>query len=119
MGILPIHRVATAMPFIHYLQQQGINLKHELRLAKLPVLAMHDKNSFIPSRNYWNLIGNVASREGFEDIGFIVGQQSGANAAGPGLAQQLLSTHIAYIIKPVSARSIWLIISFSGMGLWR
>lgn len=79
------------MPFVHYLQQQRINLKHELQLAKLPALAMYDPDSFVPSRNYWSLIANITALAGLKDLGFIVGLQSGADAAGPGLAKRLLA----------------------------
>jgi hypothetical protein len=89
MNPLPLHRVATAMPFIHFLHEQGASVGWELRRAKLPVLAMNDPDCFIPSRNYWNFIANVADREGIKDLGFLVGQQSGANAADPGLARRL------------------------------
>ena len=86
---IPLHRVATALPFMDYLHQYGAPLERELQRARLPVLAMDDPDSFIPSRNYWNFIANVANREGIKDLGFLVGLHSGANAADPGLAKQL------------------------------
>jgi len=87
---LPLHRVATALPFINYLQQQGVQLEPELRRARLPVLAMYDPDCFIPSRNYWNFIANIAEHEGINDLGFHVGLQSGASAVDQGLAKQLV-----------------------------
>ena len=86
---IPLHRVATALPFMDYLHQYGAPLERELQRARLPVLAMNDPDCFIPSRNYWNFIANVANREGIKDLGFLVGLHSGANAADPGLAKQL------------------------------
>jgi len=117
MGTLPIHRVATTLPFFHYLQQQGVNIKHELQLAKLPVLAMHNPDSFIPSRNYWNLIANVATHKEFKEMGFIVGQQSADIATKPGLAKPMLpleSLHKALVqfcdtgSKQISRVELWL-----------
>jgi AraC-like DNA-binding protein len=89
MTALPLHRVATAIPFIDYLHQSGAPVARELRRARLPVLAMDDPDAFIPSRNYWTFIANVARRNGMEDLGFRVGLQAGANAADPGLARRL------------------------------
>jgi AraC-like DNA-binding protein len=77
------------MPFINYLHQTGAPVERELMHASLPVLAMNDPGCFIPSRNYWTFIANVVKRKGMEDLGFRVGQQSGANAADPGLAKRL------------------------------
>ena len=88
---IPLHRVATALPFINYLRHAGVPLERELQRARLPVLAMDDPDCFIPSRNYWDFIANVAEREGLKnDLGFLVGLQSGANAADSGMARQLL-----------------------------
>jgi hypothetical protein len=86
---IPLHRVATAMPFINYLHQTGAPVERELMRANLPVQAMEDPDCFIPSRNYWTFIANVVKRKGMEDLGFRVGQQVGANAADPGLAKRL------------------------------
>jgi AraC-like DNA-binding protein len=87
--VIPLHRVATAIPFINHLHQLGAPVERELRRARLPVLAMGDPDCFIPSRNYWTFIANVARRKGMEDLGFQVGLQSGANAADPRLARRL------------------------------
>jgi len=87
---LPLHRVATVLPYIAYMQQQGVQVEDELRRANLPVSAMYDPGCFIPSRNYWDFIANVAEREGMKDLGFIVGLQSGANAADLGLTKRLM-----------------------------
>ena len=87
---IPLHRVATALPFMDYLHQYSAPVEHELQRANLPVLAMNDPDCFIPSRQYWNFIANVANREGIKDLGFLVGLHSGANAADPGLAKQLV-----------------------------
>ncbi|MDH3889417.1 MAG: AraC family transcriptional regulator [Gammaproteobacteria bacterium] len=86
---IPLHRVATAQPFMDYLHQQGAPVERELQRAYLPVQAMNDPDCFIPSHHYWNFIANVANREGIKDLGFLVGLHSGANAADPGLAKQL------------------------------
>jgi AraC-like DNA-binding protein len=89
MNSLPLHRIATVIPFVDYLHQSGVPVERELHRARLPVLAMEDPDCFIPSRNYWTFIANVANRKGMEDLGFRVGLQSGANAANPGLARRL------------------------------
>lgn len=86
---IPLHRVATALPFMDYLRHAGVPLEREMRRANLPVQAMDDPDSFIPSRNYWNFIANVADREGIRELGFLVGLQSGADAADPGMARRL------------------------------
>jgi hypothetical protein len=89
MTALPLHRIATVIPFVDYLHQSGVPVERELRRARLPVLAMEDPDCFIPSRIYWTFIANVAKRKGMDDLGFMVGLQSGANAADPGLARRL------------------------------
>ena len=86
---IPLHRVASALPFMDFLHQKGAKLEQELQRANLPVLAMEDPDCFIPSRNYWNFIASVADLEGIRDLGFLVGLHSGANAADPGLAKRL------------------------------
>ena len=86
---IPLHRVATVMPFIHYLHQRGAEVERELKRAHLPVMAMEDPDCFIPSRNYWDFIAHVAEHEGIKDLGFQVGLQSGADAADPGMARRL------------------------------
>ena len=77
------------MPFMDYLHQTGARVERELKHANLPVMAMEDADCFIPSRNYWDFIANVADREGIRDLGFLVGLQSGADAADPGMARRL------------------------------
>jgi len=86
---IPLHRVATAMPFMEFLYKNGAHVERELHRAGLPVVAMDDPDCFIPSRNYWDFIANVAEREGIRDLGFQVGLQSGADAADPGMARRL------------------------------
>jgi len=86
---IPLHRAATALPFIDYLHRKGAPVERELLRAGLPVVAMDDPDCFIPSRNYWDFIANIADRAGLKDLGFQVGRQSGANAADPGLAKRL------------------------------
>ena len=53
---IPLHRVATVMPFINYLHQAGAPVERELTRASLPVMAMNDPDCFIPSRNYWDFV---------------------------------------------------------------
>ena len=89
MKPIPLHRVATALPFTDYLHRLGTPVARELRRAKLPVLAMDDPDCFIPTRNYWNFVAEVAKREGIDDLGFLVGQHAGADAADPDLSAQL------------------------------
>ena len=114
---LPLHRVATAMPFMDYLHQTGARVERELKHANLPVMAMEDADCFIPSRNYWDFIANVADREGIRDLGFLVGLQSGADAANPGMARRLAklsSLHLAldrfckFATTEISQVALWL-----------
>ncbi len=93
---IPLHRVATVIPFMGFLRQMGVPLERELHRAKLPVLAIDDADYFVPSRNYWAFIANVADREGIEDLGFLVGQRCGADAADPGLTSLLLRSPTLY-----------------------
>jgi len=86
---IPLHRVATAIPFIQYLHQAGAHIERELIRSSLPVMAMDDADCFIPSHNYWDFIASVAEREGIRDLGFLTGLQSGADAADPGMARRL------------------------------
>lgn len=86
---LPLHRVATVIPFIDYLHKQRAPVERELRRARLPVQAMDDPDCFIPSRNYWTFIANTARHKGMENLGFQVGMHIGANAVDPGLARRL------------------------------
>ena len=86
---IPLHRVATAMPFMEYLHHKGASVERELKRAGLPVMAMDDPACFIPSHNYWDFIANAAEREGIRELGFLVGLQSGADAADPGMARRL------------------------------
>jgi AraC-like DNA-binding protein len=114
---IPLHRVATVMPFIHYLHQRGARVERELKRAKLPVMAMDDPDCFIPSHNYWDFIANVAEREGIRDLGFLVGLQSSADAADPGMARRLAklsSLHLALeqfckiVTTEISQVTLWL-----------
>lgn len=86
---IPLHRVATATPFIDFLHHKGAKVERELKRAGLPILAMDDPDCFIPSRQYWDFIANITERAGIRNLGFQVGLQSGANAADPGLAKRL------------------------------
>ena len=113
---IPLHRVAAALPFINYLRHSGIALERELQRARLPVLAMDDPDCFIPSRNFWTFIANVAEREGIKDLGFLVGLQSGANAADSGMTRQLLRSpsmchalvrFCKFASKEISQVSLW------------
>lgn len=115
---LSLHRVATVAPFIDYLRQHGAPVERELRRARLPVLAMDDPDGFVPTRNWWTFIANVSGHKGMEDLGFLVGLRSGANAADPGLARRLVrqpTLHQALdrlcniVSKEISRVVIWLV----------
>ena len=73
---IPLHRVATATPFIQHLHQTGARIERELIRSRLPVMAMDDADCFIPSHNYWDFIATVAEREGIRDLGFLVGLET-------------------------------------------
>jgi AraC-like DNA-binding protein len=95
----------------------GTPLDRHLRRANLPVLAMDDPDSFIPSLSYWSFVANVSDREAIEDLGFLVGQQSGADAANPGLTAQVCRSpnlrdaldHLCHLVSTeVSRVALWL-----------
>lgn len=94
---IPLHRVATVIPFMDHLRHAGVPLERELRRARLPVLSMQDPDCFIPSRMYWTFIANMARRKGMEELGFRVGLHSGANAADPGLARRLAKSATLHV----------------------
>ena len=90
MKPIPLHRTATVFPFINYLQHLGAPVERELHQAGLPIMALNQPNYFVPSLNYWNFVAKIAAREDIEDLGFLVGCRSGANAADPELTEQLV-----------------------------
>ena len=116
MTPIPLHRVATAMPFINYLHQAGAPVERELIRASLPIMAMDDPDCFIPSRNYWDFVANVADREGIKDLGFRVGLQVGADAADPGLARRLAK--LSSLHKALEQFCKFATIEISQVALW-
>ena len=113
---IPLHRVATVMPFIHYLHQRGANIERELKHANLPVIAMDDPDCFIPSHKYWDFIATVADREGIRDLGFLVGLESGADAADPGMARRLAK--LASLYEALEQFSKFATTEISQVALW-
>ena len=91
MTAIPLHRVATVMPFLRYLGKVGTPVDSSLRRAGLPVFALEDPDCFVPSSKYWDFVADVSRREGIRDLGYRVGRDSGVNSADSGLARRCAS----------------------------
>ena len=91
MTAIPLHRVATVMPFLRYLGKVGAPVDSSLRRAGLPVFALEDPDCFVPSSKYWDFVADVSRREGIRDFGYRVARDSGVKSADSGLARRLAS----------------------------
>jgi len=89
MKAIPLHRVAIALPFTRFLTELGAPVEAGLRRVKLPVLVLDDVNAYVPSQRFWAFAGNIALREGIDDLGFRVGKRFGANCADPNFSKIL------------------------------
>jgi len=75
---------------MRYLRRLGAPVDDGLRKAKLPLQSLDDPGLYISSLAFWHFTDTMARREGIEDLGFLVGQDAGANAADPELTRTLL-----------------------------
>ena len=117
MESVPLHRIAIVLPFTRFLAEIGAPVEAELRQAKLPVLALDDVNAYVPSQRFWTFAGNMALREGIDDLGFRVGKRFGANCADPNFSKILersptlyhaLKTTCRLVAKTTSRSPMWL-----------
>lgn len=91
MNAIPLHRVATVMPIVRYLGKVGAPVDSALRRAGLPVFALEDPDCFVPSTKYWDFVADASRREGIRNLGYLVGRDSGVNAADSGLTRRFAS----------------------------
>ena len=117
MEAVPLHRIAIVLPFTRFLTELGAPVEAGLRRVKLPVLALNDVNAYVPSQRFWTFAGNMALREGIDDLGFRVGKRFGANCADPNFSKILersptlyhaLKTTCRLVAKTTSRSHMWL-----------
>jgi len=117
MEAVPLHRIAIVLPFTQYLADLGAPVETGLRRVKLPVLVLDDVNAYVPSQRFWAFAGNMALREGIDDLGFQVGKRFGANCADPNFSKILersptlyhaLKTTCRLVAKTTSRSPMWL-----------
>lgn len=69
-------RACTLQAFVSYLDQIGTPTEKLLRRSPLPVLALEDPYAFLPRYQVFTFLDEVARREGIENLGWLVGEQT-------------------------------------------
>lgn len=117
MEAVPLHRIAIVLPFTRFLAELGAPVEAGLQRVKLPVLALDDVNAYVPSQRFWAFAGNMALREGIDNLGFRVGKGFGANCGDPNFSKILersptlyhgLKTTCQLVAKTTSRSHMWL-----------
>lgn len=73
---IPIIRLSQVIPFVRWLDLQGVSTERSLRGWGLPAKPDEAPDLFVPSRSLYGWIGATARTEGIEDFGVHVGRSS-------------------------------------------
>jgi len=96
MDAIPVHRTLILRPFTSYLSKLGASMYASLRKCNLPTGSLDDPGLYISSLSLWDFSDSMARREGIEDFGFLVGQDSGPNNLHPNFRQSLSAVPTLY-----------------------
>jgi len=111
--------MANVRPFVHFLADLGAPVEHGFRQAGLPFSALENINNYVPSQRFWAFVGNMAQRQGIEDLGFRVGQRHGADSADPHLSRLLRQSPTLHHALTKASELVNTTISGSYIGLLR
>jgi AraC-like DNA-binding protein len=117
MGAIPLHRIAIVLPFARFLADVGAPVEQGFRQAGLPFEALENVNNYVPSQRFWAFVGNMARRQGIEDLGFLVGQTYGADCADPQFSGLLRQSPTLYHALVRASELVNKTISRSRIGL--
>jgi len=76
MQFIPLIRVNTLIPFITFLNNIGSPTEQLLEQVKLPIYVLDDPEALIPRHQALRFLEKSALREGLENLGLLVGQQT-------------------------------------------
>ncbi|PZV16948.1 MAG: AraC family transcriptional regulator [Pseudanabaena sp.] len=82
MKPIPLVRANVVFPFVQFLNQIGAPTERLLRQVKLPVTTLENPEVLIPAYLANDFLEQAAHREGIENLGVIVGQQTFAETFG-------------------------------------
>ena len=75
MSKLGLVRASSLMPFVRFLVENGIELAPHFEKALLPEQLIEDDEAWIPKRQVYLFLSDVAAQHHLESIGLIVGDQ--------------------------------------------
>lgn len=107
MEAIPLHRIAVVLSFAQFLADIGAPVERGLRQAGLPTWALEHVNNYVPSNKFWAFVGDMARRDGIEDLGFRVGKRFGAGCADPNMPALLCHSPTLHHLRNVTLTSIW------------
>jgi AraC-like DNA-binding protein len=73
---IPLIRSCALQAFISYLDQIGTPTEKLLQRSLLPLFALEDPYAFLPRHQVFAFLDEVARREGIENLGWLVGEQT-------------------------------------------
>ncbi len=82
MNPIPLIRVNTFLPFVDFLESLGSPIESLLEQTKLSIFALNDSEALIPRHLAFNFLEKAARREGIENLGVLVGQQTSLGELG-------------------------------------
>ena len=106
MQTIPLHRTTIIRPFTEFLSEVGAPVNRVLRQVKLPTLAIDDPDCYISSVAFWAFVEKMVTREGIENLGFLVGKRYGANAVDPNYSKVLAQSPTLYLALIETCRAV-------------
>lgn len=76
MSPIPLIRVSTILPFVTFLSRVGSPVEKFLNQSKLSLFALDEPEKFLPRHQTLMFAKIAARREGIENLGLLVGQQT-------------------------------------------
>jgi AraC-like DNA-binding protein len=73
---IPLLRACTLQIFVNYLDTIGTPTQKLLQRSQLPVFGLEDPYAFLPRHQVFAFLFDVARREGIENLGWLVGEQT-------------------------------------------
>ena len=71
---IPLVRAGHLIPFTDFMHRLGTPVERLLREVRLPMAALDEPDTYIPTNRVWQFVGRAAQREGLDDLALISNQ---------------------------------------------
>ena len=86
---LPVSHATHLVPYVRFLDRIGSPVGRGLEQMRLPGSLIATPDCYVPTESLFGFVGQMAEKEGIEDLGFQVAYQTGLGLMGPSLAAQV------------------------------